>query len=465
MATRTRTIGAVFVVLALALAACGSDRDDDDSGANTTAPPATGETTTTEAEAVTFGDLPSPCGPGEGGPATEQGVTESTVTIGYGDDAGYAQSPGLNHQMTDAVEAMIDWCNEQGGINGRTIEGKYYDAKILDVNNAMISACSEVFMLVGEGWALDSAQEQTRIGCGLPAVPTYTVSPEFANATLMYQPVPNPVDFQPVTVANYFAKTFPDKIKKTAMMFANFAATRDTKDKYFTTYTQLGFEFLDCPQEYNIAGEDDWKPFVQSLADCGAEIVLYVGSPAPNFENFLVAADQLGYKPLYGLEGNFYDDEFAKWNTSGIGDNSYVRIANLPFEATEQSKALQDYRRIVEGAGGDISLLGVNAASAFLLWATAADACGAELTRQCVLDQLANVHEWDGGGLAGPSDPGNNMPTECEVVMKLDGTGWKQVFPETLGELACDPNNVKQASGEVVDKVNLGPDRKVHAFG
>jgi hypothetical protein len=49
--------------------------------------------------------------------------------------------------------------------------------------------------------------------------------------------------------------------------------------------------------------------------------------------------------------------------------------------------------------------------------------------------------------------------------MKLDGTSWQQVFPETLGELACDPNNVKQASGEVVDKVNLGPDRKVHAFG
>jgi hypothetical protein len=319
-------------------------------------------------------------------------------------------------------------------------------------------------MLVGQGWALDSAQEQTRVGCGLPSVPTYTVSPEFANGPLMYQPVPNPVDFQPVTVANYFSQAFPEKIKKTALMFANFAATRDTKDKYLTTYPPLGFEFLDCPQEYAIGGEDDWRPFVQSLKDCGAEVVLFVGSPAPNFQNFLAAADQLDYKPLYGLEGNFYDDQFAKWNTSSLGDNSYVRIANVPFEATEQSKALQDYRAIVEGAGGDISLLGVNAANAFLLWATAADSCGADLTRQCVLDYLAGVHEWDGGGLAGTSDPGNNMPTECEIVMKLEGTTWKQVFPEALGEFACDPDNVQPVSGEVVDKAQLGADRKVHRF-
>ena len=53
-------------------------------------------------------------------------------------------------------------------------------------------------MLVGEGWALDSAQEETRLGLR-PALrcPTYSVSPEFANAPLMYQPVPNPADVYP----------------------------------------------------------------------------------------------------------------------------------------------------------------------------------------------------------------------------------------------------------------------------
>ena len=47
------------------------------------------------------------------------------------------QSPGLNHQMSDAVKAFISWCNDAGGINGRKVKGNYHDAKILDVNNAV----------------------------------------------------------------------------------------------------------------------------------------------------------------------------------------------------------------------------------------------------------------------------------------------------------------------------------------
>ena len=107
----------------------------------------------------------------------------------------------LDAEMGDAVKAMVDWCNDHGGINGRKVEGKYYDAKILDVNNVMIQACSEVFMLVGQGWSLDSAQEETRVSCGLGSVPGFSVSPEFAHGPDMMQPVPNPSDFAPVEMA------------------------------------------------------------------------------------------------------------------------------------------------------------------------------------------------------------------------------------------------------------------------
>ncbi len=184
---------AVLAVLVVVVAACSSDRDE---------PAAEAETDTTEGSGDSgggtptdsFGTLDTPCGEGEGGPAGDQGVTEDQIVIGYGDDAGYAASPGLSHETSDAIEAMIAWCNDQGGINGREIVGNYYDAAITDVVNATTQACGEVFMLVGEAWALDSAQEETRVGCGLPAVPTYSVSPEFANGPQTFQPVPNPAD-------------------------------------------------------------------------------------------------------------------------------------------------------------------------------------------------------------------------------------------------------------------------------
>ena len=156
----------VLLVAALVGAACGSDRGDDGSAA---APDDPGTTEPENTGDASFGDLESPCGgEDEGNEAGEQGVAADAITIGYGDDAGFTGSPGLNHQQSDAVKALIEWCNEQGGINGRRIEGKYYDAKITEVNNVMQQACGEVFMLVGQGWALDSAQEETRVGCDLP---------------------------------------------------------------------------------------------------------------------------------------------------------------------------------------------------------------------------------------------------------------------------------------------------------
>jgi ABC-type branched-subunit amino acid transport system substrate-binding protein len=438
-------------------AACSSDRGED--------PSATGDegdgSATTQADGAAtdhFGTLASPCGPGDASGATDQGVTDDQIVIGYGDDAGFSVSPGLSHETSDAIKAMIAWCNEQGGINGREIVGNYYDAAITNVVNAMTQACGEVFMLVGEAWALDSDQEETRLGCGLPAVPTYSVSPVFANAPLSYQAAPNPADIFAAGSAGQVADLFPEEIKKSAVMYGNFSATIDTKDKVLQAFPEYGFKFLDCPQEYAIGGEADWKPFAQKLKDCGAEVVYYSGQAYPNMQNLLDDAAQLDYHPIWLTDSNNYLQSFADWNTSGNGDQVYLRSAFVPFEAAEPDSATQQYVDIVQANGGDISQLGQQATSSFLLWATAAKECP-DLTRQCVLDELAKIKKWDGGGLHAETDPGDNMPAECSLLLKLDGTKWVQAFPETPGEFDCNPDGSFELSGRVVDQAQLGPDR------
>jgi ABC-type branched-subunit amino acid transport system substrate-binding protein len=448
----------------MVLAACGSDRDD---------PPTAADdgTATTEADGgdageATFGDLESPCGEadgggGGGGGGADPGVSADAITIGYGDDAGFTGSPGLNHQISDAVKALIEWCNEQGGINGRQIEGKYYDAKITEVNNAMLAACGdELFMLVGTGWALDGAAEETRLGCGLPSVPTYSVSPEFAHGPMMFQGVPNPADEMPVAIAHQIADMFPQDVKKVATMVPNYASTLDQRDKVLSAYPAAGWQFMPpCAQLTNILGEADWRPFALRLQECGAELVYVAGSPLPGMANYLDAAAQIGFDPVYVVDANYYDEAFAKWNTNGHGDKVHLRFAFVPFEEADDNPATKQYIELVEGSGGDISLLGAQATSSFLLWATAADRCGADLTRQCVLGELAKVTEWDAGGLHAPTNPGENRPPDCGVVLKLEGTTFVRVRPESPTEFECDPTYIGKVTGPVVDKVELNADR------
>jgi Periplasmic binding protein len=454
-----RLFGALVAVTLLAVA-CGSDRGDDPAGADEGSggdEASGGDEGATETAG--FGSLESPCGEGDGGSATEQGVTEDRVVIGYGDDAGFPTSPGLSHETSDAIEAMINWCNEQGGINGREVVGNYYDAAITEVVNAVTAACGEVFMLVGNAWALDSAQEETRLGCALPSVPTYSVSPEFANAPLAVQPVPNPADIYTAGWAGQIAELFPEEIKHASVMYGNFAATIDTKDKVLQTFDDYGFEFLDCPIEYNIQGESDWRPMVQRLKDCGAEVVYYSGQPYPNMQNMLDDAAQLDYNPIWLVDANAYLQSFADWNATGNGDNVYLRSAFFPFEQADDHAATQQYLDIVEDNGGDTSQLGEQATSAFLLWATAADACEADLTHECVLDELDQITSWDGGGLHAETNPGENLPPECGMLLKLDGTTWVQAFPEEEGEMDCDPEGSIELTGRVVDQAELDENR------
>jgi hypothetical protein len=223
-----RVIG--FLLVSLVATACGGNHSNGatpgtGAGNSTTAP-------TTAPAGVKFGPLASPCGPGTAKGATAAGVTDTSSTIGYGDDAGYAAAPGLDKEMSDAVKPMIDWCNDQGGINGRKVVGKYYDAKVLQVTQAMTQACNDkVFMLVGQGWVLDAGQETIRIGCKLATIPGFAVGTAFAHGSGMQQPIPSAGDQVPASAAFQVAKLFPDAVKKAALVFAEFPATRETPSR------------------------------------------------------------------------------------------------------------------------------------------------------------------------------------------------------------------------------------------
>jgi ABC-type branched-subunit amino acid transport system substrate-binding protein len=450
---------AVLAVAAVIVTGCGGGRSGDDGSA--AAPPSE---TAAAGQGDTFGSLPSPCGPAEVADTDpgQLGVTTDSITIGYGDDAGSQVAPGLNRAMGDAMRAMIDWCNERGGINGRKVIGNYYDARLFDSALVAQEACEQAFALVGQGWAFDDAAEPVRLGCGLPSVPGFTGTALAGMGPLTVAPTPNPIDYNNVSFAYALAEAFPDKVAKAAVMGNNIASSVEITNKVLATYPDAGFTFLDCPQQYSVSGEATWAPFVQRLKECGAEAVFFGGTET-TLENVLDAASIADYHPVWFTLGASYTETFAAWNQSGNADGVYVSTGFVPFELAKPGSATQAYLDIVGASGGSISQLGATSASAFLLWATAAKECGADLTRECLMRNLSAVHHWDGGGLHVPTDPGANLPSKCGNALRLDGTAWTQWWPEGDEPWACSDEYLVRIDPPIpgAAALNLGPDRKV----
>lgn len=406
--------------------------DGDDAGADTGEPEPE-----PEPEAPLYGDTPWPCGPGDASGATQQGVTDDKIVIGVGDDRGFAAVPDLNRAQTEALLAHIEVCNSVGGINGRQIEPVVYEAAIFSVQAKMTEACDTVFMLVGEGWSEDGSAEQTRLNCDLAAVPAWSVSAAFAHGPNMLQPLPNPADQQAMSQPEQLKALITEsQVANSATMFGSYPATEQSARKVAVAWETAGYTFVD-EISYNINGEEDWTPFVLNLKDQGIEHVFFSGSCLPNYQLLRQTALNNDYDGVWTADSNFYEAQCIAENGDGAMDNTFVRLAFIPFEEADVNVATADFLEIVNGAGQDPTLLGMQSVSAFLLWATAVKACGSELTSECVLSEIRSISDWTGHGLHVPSNPSSNVMPECGILVEMVGTEYVRVAPAERGTYEC----------------------------
>lgn len=458
----TAKLMAALALSATLVTGCATDR-----GGDAGVPVAGGGAAGTEAAASSdtkFGTLDSPCGTGDAKGATEQGVTDTEIKIGYGDDRGYAQSPGLNKEMSDALAAMIDWCNDQGGINGRKIVGTDYDAAMTQANTVMQEACRSEFMLVGHGFAMDQTAEQTRVACNLAAVPGFTVSPEAANGPMSFQGVPFPVDYANGSAWFQMGELRPDLKTEFDLVGSTMPTIITSLTKVRSIAEAAGFKLKDCGVTLNYQGEPSYVPFAEKYKQCGVKGLWTSRSPVPNEFNFFKAIDQAGIDPVILGEATWYGNSAQTFNSgSGVLDNLNAGMTFQMLENADKVPAVKKYLDLVSAEGGKTALLGMQSTSSFLLWATAAKECGSDLTRQCMVNELAKIHDWDGGGLHAATDPGKNIPAKCGLMVELTGDKYTQAFPSATGEFKCDDAYLVKTDQSTWG-TDLGPDRVATKF-
>ena len=139
----------------------------------------------------------------------------------------------------------------------------------------------------------------------------------------------------------------------------------------------------------------------------GVKGLYWVGEPT-NLSKLLSEAASLGIKFDWVLtDANHYDPQVT--SVGDAADGTYVRTAFYPFLDRPQAKqnpATQQYLDLIDqyDPGGKIANLGAQGLSAWLLFAKAANECGADLTRDCVWEKAKAITEWTGGGLHAPQD-------------------------------------------------------------
>jgi ABC-type branched-subunit amino acid transport system substrate-binding protein len=431
----TRSVVAV-AALALLATACGSRVSNDNSqgsGSGGLSGGNTGITTGggTGAAVTSFGSAPSPCGKADPslGPLTDSdvGVTASEIKLATIADPG-GPKPGLNKGMWDSMQAFADWCNAQGGILGRKLVVDLLDGKLLDYNSQVVQACANDFAMVGGLGVLDESGAQTGVDCGIPNIAGAAVSPQQTEAENTVTPLPNAINTYVVGPAKWVAQQNPEAVKKSAMLYNNFSTTKNQADKQVEAYSQVGYDFI-YKDAANI-NESNWSPFVLNMKNQGVEWMTLVSS----FEEIVPLQQtmaQQGYKPkVVELETNFYNQKYPA-DAGSVADGSLVRLTTWPVEEADKNPAMQQYLDQLYKSVPDAKpeLLGTQAWSAGLLFATAAKSVGPDLTRDKLLAAAKDIHKWNGGGLHGESDPGGNVPSTCFIVMKVENGGFTRAYP------------------------------------
>ena len=452
----TRHVVAIALVVVLAASgACSRDKTTTAAGSSTTS--SAGASSSGAPGNGQFGTITDPvCGKapaGQTNTASAQGVTANSITIGTFSDVGFTGAPGLNQELFDATDVFTDWCNSLGGINGRTIKVNKHDAAVFDYKPRMLDACATDFALVGGGAVFDDTGQNDRLSCLLPDFPGFVVTPVARGADLQVQALPFPLDKLNAGEFRYLASQFPDSVNSTGFLTANVPTTIVNKKQYQDAATTLGFKTI-YDDQYLATGEPTWVPFAQTLKDKGVKGLWYVGEPV-NLGKLVAALAQIDYKlDWIAGAGNQYDKSLVDSAGAALDTNNvYSGTAVTPFLAADKVPAIVQYEELFAKylpSGKNEAALGLNSFTSWLLWAQSAKACGADLTRKCLLEKGLSVTSWTGGGIQATSNPSSpGTPPACISLQRATAAGFSLIdWQSQDGVFNCDPANIVPLTGD-----------------
>jgi hypothetical protein len=396
--------------------------------------------------------------------ATDVGVTADTIRIAVIADVDNPFAPGLFQGSVDAVDGAAKYINANGGIGGRKLKVDFIDSH-LNANqsrNAVITACSEDFALVGTA-ALFLPNVDDEINCkdingqptGLPDLGgIVTGVPEQCSPVSYPANAPQLLcdtkDQHPQTYqgnqgdSKYYLKHFGKNLHG-AFVLPNDTPDANRGDSVLAAVAQqAGIKADQSPTASGRDPQSVYTPIIQKMKNDNSNYG-FNGLADSNVIEFRNEAQLQGLtdpKIIWACTTACYDTGYLK--TGEAVDRTYIPMGFLPFNETSYNKSLAAY---VKYTGKDkVAGLGVYSWAAGLELQQALNSVVAKdgvngITRANLLGTLKDMTSFDAGGMIGRTNVGQKVTSSCFVLEQVQNGKFTRVWPKKKGTFDCTPSN------------------------
>jgi hypothetical protein len=298
----------------------------------------------------------------------------------------------------------------------------------------MENVCSNAFAMVGGGWAMDDQEFPRFHDCKMIDIAGFVVTAPKSQADNTFSPLPNPSNKKDQGWFKWAVAAYPEAMQHYATVYSDILTSQVVEQQYREGAAIIGGVTVVDQVPYSSVGETSWLPIAQRLKNSGVRAISLVGVPEV-LPQLTKALDELGYAvDLIMVDAGFYADVLINNGGSSV-EGVVVRTSYALFEEADRVPAVKDYLDMMNTyrPDGKVSGLGMQSASAFLLFATAAKNCvvnnNGEISRACIVEEVSKVREWSGGGLHAVASPGNNEPSPCYQMITIANGKFTRLYP------------------------------------
>ncbi len=412
---------ASLCVAGLILTACSSKPGSPSSTS------ATGPTTPVSTTPVSGSSGPSP------------GVTADSVTVGQVDDLS-SPLPGLFKGAEDGTEAYFAYINSKGGVNGRQIHLNGQDSAFEPGQVATETAAqiNHDFALVGGFSLLDSAEQPLIDLAHMPDV-GFSLSPGLATDPNLYSAQPNPIDDYPLGFFKYFAKKYPQAVKKVGIMWENAtASTKAAEDAVEAAMKASGWTIV---YDHGVGPfYTDFLPDIISMRNKGVKLFFSTELPDNYAANVAKQFQQQNFKPI-NVEGAAYSNQLLKLAGSAA-NNMYIEQAYALYVGADAKTIpavalFNKWMRKVD-SNPNFEIEAVYGWTSAQLFVQALQQAGNPPTRAGLVEALNKITFYDGGALVPPSNPAAGIDSGCFLLAQVQNGVIKRVAPTPAQGFYCD---------------------------